>query len=243
MDEPSIDAALIIPQHGRSDLTIACLQSIRRHEPVPPTAIVVDDGSLLEHVERIRRLQFGNVGVIAAGRSGVSAAWNCGAAAAAGCSRLVFLNNDVLADGPFLERLLEPLRMPNCLMAGARLRRETALPKETLARLPSNTFLEGWCLAVRRADFDAAGGFDESLRLYFSDTDLQGRLLANAGRSADALAAVPGLPVRHLGHATTRALPQRRRKWREDRTRFLEIWCRRWGVGSCTSCRSPTSAA
>ena len=43
-------------------------------------------------------------------------------------------------------------------------------------------WISGACLAIRRSDYEAVGGFDESYFVYMSDFDL-GRKLSLAGRS------------------------------------------------------------
>ncbi len=82
--------------------------------------------------------------------------------------------------------------------------------------------LEGWCLAVRREVLEELGGFDERLRVYFSDTEFQQRVRARWGEGAvvrvEGDGAGGGWPVRHLGHRTAhdaRLLPERGRVWRE----------------------------
>jgi N-acetylglucosaminyl-diphospho-decaprenol L-rhamnosyltransferase len=63
-------------------------------------------------------------------------------------------------------------------------------------------WLSGSCLLVRRAAFDAVGGFDERYFMYFEDVDLGGRL----GRAGWRNVYVPSAEVVHLGgHATSRA--------------------------------------
>jgi GT2 family glycosyltransferase len=216
------DLTIIIPQFGRSELTMGCVRSVRRCAPAVPV-LVVDDGSGPEHRAAVRWLACGGVRIVKQPHAGVTAAWNRGLAAVES-EFVVFLNNDVVAGGPFLDALVQPLRDAGTLVAGARLRREAAPPREVLNRLPSEWFLEGWCLALRTNDLRRLGGFDERLRLYFSDTDMQARLLRAHGRGVDALAAVAALPLRHAAHQTTRGLPHRRRQWIADRDTFVRKW-------------------
>ena len=63
-------------------------------------------------------------------------------------------------------------------------------------------WLSGSCLLVRRAAFDAIGGFDERYFMYFEDVDLGDRL----GRAGWQNVYLPSAEVIHLGgHATARA--------------------------------------
>src|SRR5690606_2251566 len=112
---------------------------------------------------------------------------------------LLFLNNDTRTQGPWLTALVSPLfgasstahddppglPPPPTLMTGVRRRREPELPR-SLPRDAGSLLLEGWCFAVRRETFLELGGFDERLRLYYSDTDFQCRLLQRGG-STDVL--------------------------------------------------------
>lgn len=108
-------------------------------------------------------------------------------------------------------------------MTGVRLRTERSLPPHLLRHLPTTRFLEGWCFALRREDFLKLNGFDESMRLYWSDTDLQCRLLESNRHTPpqDALAPIPDLPLQHLSHRTTHANPTHRRQWNQDRQAFI----------------------
>ena len=63
-------------------------------------------------------------------------------------------------------------------------------------------WLSGSCLLLRRAAFDAVGGFDENFFMYFEDVDLGDRL----GRAGWQNVYVPAAEVVHLGgHATDKA--------------------------------------
>jgi N-acetylglucosaminyl-diphospho-decaprenol L-rhamnosyltransferase len=68
----------------------------------------------------------------------------------------------------------------------------------------------GSCLAVRRADFDAIGGFDEGFFYWYEDVDLCRRL-----RERGRIAYVHDAPFEHLGSATFASWgrPERVRSW------------------------------
>lgn len=254
-----MSATIIIPQHGRADLTLACLASIRQHDPRPWPAIVIDDGSPDDSFRQLRsalentdntptlRAHASSITLIQQRHLGLTSAWN--RAARQATSRIIlFLNNDTLATGPFVEELFAPLlsnvdhdtSIPATpLLTGIRHRDESSLPHTILSRLPATQFLEGWCFAIRREDFVRLGGFDETMRLYWSDTDLQCRLLESRSPldhgltqptrltppdAHNRLIALPDLPIRHLGHGTTRNLPTRRPQWHADRSAFVARW-------------------
>jgi N-acetylglucosaminyl-diphospho-decaprenol L-rhamnosyltransferase len=88
-------------------------------------------------------------------------------------------------------------------------------------------WLSGSCLLVRRAAFDAVGGFDPGYFMYFEDTDLGERL----GRAGWQNVYVPSAEVTHLGgHATARdpkrmATEHHRSAWRWVRQHYRGL---RW---------------
>lgn len=220
-DSAASDATIIIPQHGQAELTIAVVRGLRRFERVRFPIVVVDDGSRPEAVALIEQ-SCGDVRLVRQPHLGVTAAWNRGLEQVA-TTFAVLLNNDVIVHGAWVDALVQPLREGSAALSGVELRRERAVSSTVLELLGRSEFLAGWCWAFRAADARGLGGFDESLRLYFSDTDLQARLLARTGRRSPPTV-VRGLPLRHAGHATTRLLPDRVAMWQGDRARFIEKW-------------------
>ncbi|MEX0725314.1 MAG: glycosyltransferase [Planctomycetaceae bacterium] len=241
---PIPQTTIIIPQYRHLDLTLACLRTLRETDPHPWPVIVVDDGSpddcWLAEIERSP-----HVTSIRQPHRGVTAAWNVGwQAARTEC--VVFLNNDVVSRGGWVERLLTPLAKGDALMTGVRMRREEFLPRALMQRLPARVFLEGWCFALSRRSLQQLDGFDPELATYWSDTDLQLRLMKNrlsrscgvAGvessspqqltePSRSPLLSLPDLPIEHIGHVTAHdsaCLPQRRQLWQADRERFIAKW-------------------
>jgi GT2 family glycosyltransferase len=83
----------------------------------------------------------------------------------------------------------------------------------------------GSCLAVRRADFDAVGGFDEGFFYWYEDVDLCRRLW-DRGR----IAYVHDAPFEHVGGATfaSWASPQRVRSWYTGVFRYFAKHRPRW---------------
>lgn len=219
------DATIIIPQHEQAELTLACVESMRRfHKPHCPVIVVDDGSSALALSAAVRGLAaVPNVAVLPQERLGLTTAWNRGAEQAQ-TACLVFLNNDTISEGSWLDALLDPLRRRVAPLSGVKLRRERRLPPDVLDALPTRDFLEGWCFAVSREDWFGVGAFDEDLRLYFSDTDFQARMLQGYGCGGEALSSLPDLPLRHLGHRSTRQLAERSLVWHEDRRRFVEKW-------------------
>ncbi|HZV51349.1 MAG TPA: mycofactocin biosynthesis glycosyltransferase MftF [Candidatus Dormibacteraeota bacterium] len=186
---------LVVPVRDRPTQLAACLASIRRlrYPGDRVEVVVVDDGSLepLPPVEGARVLR------LPAPR-GPAAARNAGAREARG-EVLVFIDSDCRAEEGWLRELVTELAGPGVAAAGGRvlparergwLERYEAVrspldlgprpaPARPRTRVP---YLVAANLAVRRADFEAVGGFDERLR-HGEDVDLCWRLVAR-GRSA-----------------------------------------------------------
>jgi len=211
------DFSIIIPQHGECQQTFNAIQSLQKTQVGDVEILVIDDGSDHTAWQQLRvqlQTKIGDLTLLRIPRrQGVTAAWNHGARCARGRT-LIFLNNDTISQGPWLQDLTAPLKSGDISLTAPCIRRK---PERGIA----SELLEGWCLALRRETYLALGGFDERFRLYYSDTDLQLRLLQ---QSALALRACPGLPLIHLRHRSTRKLPSRFAEWRRDRNRFLQKW-------------------
>ncbi len=79
-------------------------------------------------------------------------------------------------------------------------------------------WLSGSCLLVRRAAFDAIGGFDDGYFMYFEDVDLGARLSRAGWRNLY----VPGASVVHTGaHSTRTAAESMRAEHHRSAYRYL----------------------
>lgn len=180
-----------------------------------PSVIVVDNsadiddlGDLLERFPNVRRID-------AEGNLGFSAGANLGARHS-DAEHLIFMNPDTLPTAAHLEQMVAILgdsgTVASCGAVGVDTAGGGAQPSipRVLAhslglhrlfpmigiyyyptkgsRIPVG-WVSGSCLAIRRADFEAVGGFDESYFVFMSDFDL-GRKLCLAGRSQLLLAEV-----------------------------------------------------
>ena len=219
------DATIVIPQFGHAELTCACIESLRRQERVLWPVLVVDDGSPPEVARAVRARKFAETRVVRQQHAGVTAAWNL-AVSQIETPLAVFLNNDVLFDGPAIEQLGAALRDESALVCGASWRREIMLPAGVLQRLPTARFLQGWCFATRVETVRRLGGFDGLMKLYWSDTDFQARA-AQLAAGGKPLMRCRNLPMRHLGHCTASGMAGRLRAWHADREAFVAKWSAR----------------
>ena len=232
-------AWLVMAQRGNAVLTVNALRGFCEHHPSTPV-IVVDDGSSAADLRIVQNASFPQVEIISNQPHGVTAAWNCGARAALsrgdGCGSrrddrrgvstgtspaIVFLNNDTLTTGPWLDEFLTPLNRGR-ILCGLALRHEQ---EADFLPAASRLFVAGWCFGCRLRHWQAVGGFDERLRLYFSDTDFQLRIRQHCGvttATRDDISA--GLPITHLGAGTTQGIATRRSQWSADRDVFRRQW-------------------
>jgi len=220
------EVSVIIPQHGQCGLTVAAIESLQRHHSRAPEIIVVDDASSACERRQLQTAGLRGVQIVPAGRHrGVTSAWNLGWRQTRR-ALAVFLNNDTVSTGDWLTDLSAPLRDGAARVTGVGFRQERHLPQAFRDRIGQSRVLEGWCFAIRREELERLSGFDERLRLYFSDTDFQCRILEQAGDRGACLSAVPSLPLTHLGHRSTRMLAWRSRQWEADRDFFVRKWSR-----------------
>lgn len=234
----NLDATIVLPQHGQAELTLQCVRSLRWIEGELSPVIVVDDGSGDDSAERIRRANLPNCRLVEQPTSGVTAAWNTGLRHVE-TPVAILLNNDVVVHGRFLEQLVHPLRIRRASMAGVEWRRELLIPRSISTHLDTERLLAGWCIAFGIELWQRLGGFDDAMKVYYSDTDFQCRALERefeAGLPSNPLHAAGPLPLRHLGHQTARRDPRRRLQWQLDRNAFLSKWTGRQGCSkSATS--------
>jgi GT2 family glycosyltransferase len=188
--------SIVIPVHERAGLTRQCVDTILREPPaVTFELIVVDDASQDETPEVLAGFGEQLRSVRLAKNAGFAGACNAGAREAAG-ELLVFLNNDTLPVAGWLDALVaHGDAHPQAGIVGAKLLfpNETVQhagvvicqdgnPRHIYAGFPashpavnrSRAFqaVTAACMLVRRATFQAVGGFDEAYRNCLEDTDL-----------------------------------------------------------------------
>ena len=189
-------ASIVIPVYNHCEATLACLRALAAHAPAARCeVIVVDDGSsddTAAWMTRIEGLRYHR----RAANGGFIAACNDGAALARG-EWLVFLNNDTIPQPGWLDALLATfdahpdtgLAVAQLLYPDGRLQeaggvvladgsawsygRFEAADDPRYSYLREVDYGSGAALAIRRALFTRAGGFDPRYApAYYEDTDL-----------------------------------------------------------------------
>jgi cysteinyl-tRNA synthetase len=154
---------------------------------------------------------------------GFAAAVDAGLDAAAG-EVVVLFDPGVELEGDAITPLVKALEDPAVVVAGPfGLRGKGSLKEFEESAGPEVDAIEGYCMAFRRSDAKAVGGFDPRFRFYRNaDIEFSFRLRARGGRAV----VVEGLPLaRHehrLWEATAPA--ERERLSKRNMYRFLDRW-------------------
>ena len=236
-------ATVVVPAWNAWDQTQSCLESLRPTLGVQDQVIVVDNGSTDATASRLKLFSWAEV-VTNETNLGLAEAYNLGARQAQH-GLIVFLHNDTVLTGHWLDRLLAPFDDPAVGAVGPRSNfcsgpqaadgasyldgdtrgmRQFARDWERAHRAAVSTadLLASFCLAVRRSALDEVMGFDEDTLVGgIEEDDLCRRLTAREWQ----LRVADGSFVHHAGHRTYVANGVDWFARREaNRTRFEERW-------------------
>ena len=154
---------------------------------------------------------------------GFGAAVNAGIEATAG-EVCVLFDQSVELKGDAITPLLAALDDPSVVVAGPfGVRARGTLKEFGESPGPEVDAIEGYCMAFRRAEALAAGGFDPKFRFYrIADIEFSFRLRDHGGRAV----VVPDLPVVKHEHRQWEATApaERDRLSRRNLYRFLDRW-------------------
>jgi cysteinyl-tRNA synthetase len=154
---------------------------------------------------------------------GFAAAVNAGIEASVG-EVCVLFDPGVELKGEAISPLLEALSDPTVVVAGPfGLRARVTLKEFDESPGPEVDAIEGYCIAFRRADALAIGGWDPKFRFYrMADVEFSFRLRDRGGRAV----VVSGLPVEKHEHRLWESTEpaERERLSRRNMYRFLDRW-------------------
>jgi GT2 family glycosyltransferase len=237
--------AVIIPTFNGAHLLSTCLESLLAHPPerCELSVVVVDDASADGTVERFTEYDERLTVVARERNGGFAIACNAGAAAAGEADHLVFLNNDTIPLSGWLDALVDTAaEHPEAAAVGSKLLYpdgsvqhagvaigQDRWPHHLYAGLPGDhpavdrakrvVAATAACLLVRRADFEALGGFDTEFLNGYEDVDFCLRL----GERGREVRYCPRSVLYHLESVT---------RWGEDTTRHVEhnsgLFAERW---------------
>jgi len=198
-------ASVIMCAHNHLlDLSIPCIESIRKNTFYPYELILIDDGSKdrsIRYFQTVTRKAFR-----VPKRGGIAKARNIGFAQGAG-DPFVFLDNDVLLPPEWLTILVQESQKTRVGIVSATPSNEIMRLKFEMScdGLLEFVHVPGFCTAITRRCFNAVGHFDESLMNNGEDTDFCYRARERGFR----VASTPRLIVKHLAGGTRRDLPKR----------------------------------
>jgi GT2 family glycosyltransferase len=239
------DCSIVIPVFNRAELTEQCLVTLAEVTTGATFEVIVVDNASTDGTADFLAKLGGDVQIIRnAENRGFAAACNQGARAARG-RHLVFLNNDTIPLAGWLRPLLAELDAdPTVAVVGSKLlypddtiqhagvvfSREIPLPYHRLTHVPGTLpavnrrrelqCVTGACMAVRRAVFEALGGFDEGYRNGFEDVDLCLRV----GERGERVIYQPASALYHLESQTQ----GRKTSDEANGRRLMERWGARW---------------
>lgn len=154
---------------------------------------------------------------------GFAAAVNAGIEAAAG-DVIVLFDPGVELKGDALSPLITALEDPRVVVAGPYgLRASGNLKEFEKSPGPHVDAIEGYCMAFRRSDAIAVGGFDSKFRFYrIADVEFSFRLRDRGG----AAVVVPDLPIERHEHRLWESTDpaERERLSKRNMYRFLDRW-------------------
>lgn len=251
MTEPRI--AIVIPNYNGKHHLDPCIDSLSALDYPRELVrlIIVDNGSVDGSIAHLRA-RHPSVQLQENGENlGFSIACNLGARLAANCDILVFLNNDMRVERSFLRELIQPIleKRAECTAAkilswdGSRIdysgsgmafhgigfqKGHGEDPKSKQVAAESYTlFACGGAMAIGRALFEEAGGFDEDFFAYYEDADLGWRLWVTGHR----VLYTPGAVCYHHHSATSRTFPQQQVRLLQVRNPLLAI-IKNYGEGN-----------
>jgi GT2 family glycosyltransferase len=209
---PALQLTFIIPVLNGERFIARCLDHIRSEALPGDRIVVVDNGSKDRTLELVR--QDPAVIIIEAPKVTIAALRNRGAAAAP-TGVLAFIDADCLLCPGWRASVARVLSDPAIGAVGSYYDIppdatwvETAWWSFRPRHEHRTSFLISGNFVVRKAAYDAIGGFDESL-ITDEDTDISRRLVA----AGTVLVEAPTVRVIHLGNAKTLAHFFRKEKW------------------------------
>jgi N-acetylglucosaminyl-diphospho-decaprenol L-rhamnosyltransferase len=224
-----VSPAIYIPNFNGAARLAGVLRGLGE-QTRPVDVVLVDNGSSDDSVELARR-ELPGIKVVELGENlGFGRAINRAVAEVPG-DPVILLNNDAVPEPRFVEALLEGLGEEVDSVAGVLLQEQVPELIDSAGVVADATLMgfdylhgepaevatsaapplgpTGGAALYRRAAFEAVGGFDERIFLYYEDLDLALRLAARGGRCALA----PEARALHAYSASLGAASARKYDW------------------------------
>ena len=213
--------SIILVSYNKHDITIQCVESIRRNVIIPYEIIIVDNNSKSETIEALKNID-GIRLILNNENKGFPSGCNDGCRIAKG-DIIWFLNNDTIVPPKSLERMVELLISDDKIgMVGPvtnHISGNQQIPVtythdneiDTFASFIAQKYMKqttyvirlvGFSLLIRKSTLSLIGGFDERMGVgFFEDDDLSLRLVVNGYKLLIAKDAF----IHHLGSISFKA--------------------------------------
>ncbi len=206
MNQPPVN--IFVLNWNAKDLTLDCLESLKKISYKNANVIVIDNGSEDESVSAIKK-QYPEFNIIELPENlGFSGGNNAGFKTEKSLSKyIIFLNNDTLVNPNFVEPLIAELeKNPNSKQAAPKifyadtsdtiwfaggkisfwlgLIRHSGIRRKdspAYSNLMPVDYVTGCCVCMRTMDFKSIGMFDDSFPMYGEDVDLSLKFKKNGG--------------------------------------------------------------
>jgi GT2 family glycosyltransferase len=213
--------------HGWPEDARRWLSSVLRHHATHDLEVLlVDNSGDAELAAWLKRASSDRVRSVGLEPGGFGAAVNAGLQAAAG-EVVILFDPGTEATGDLAGPLLEMLERPGVGIAAAYGVRGIGTVKHFHDHPgPEVDAVEGYCMAFRRSEALAVGGFDEKFRFYrIADFEFSFRIRSTGRRAM----VVAGLPLRRHQHRLWEAETdeERERLSKKNFYRFLDRWGKR----------------
>lgn len=195
-DQPRV--SVVVASHGRPEALTLCLKALRFQSYRPFEVIVV---ACAEGAKAVRDLTFQkSIKLLDQAKGGLSVARNQGIAAAAG-DIIAFLDDDAIADPPWLARLVAALQSTGVAGAGGWVRASNGISFEWTGGAVAADLtwdrgaptVMGTNMAFRATVLRELGGFDPAFAYYLDETDLTQR----AVKAGHLIVPAPAAQVHH----------------------------------------------
>lgn len=209
--------SIIVTAHnGLHDLTIPCIEAIKKNTSRAYELILLDDGSSDGTIDYLRS-QSRKAYRLEGGGHGPGIPWNLGLMVVGG-DRIVFIDNDALMPPRWLGRLIDGQRAGGAGIVAAIPSNEATgryiVPASGLMDVNEVGF---GCALLTLPVYSAVGFFDPALSWGASDTDYCFR----AKQKGFTVHLMPHLIYEHRAHATTAVTNPKRQ---ESIRRFYQKW-------------------
>jgi GT2 family glycosyltransferase len=170
--------SIITPVFGHADLTSKFISSVVGYMDNESELIIIDNNSpdnTLQVLASAKKLFANKVIKIYSNNEnvGFGAANNIGASIAKS-ENILFISNDVVILGDFISPIVEVLSQKNVVCGPHLLSNDTGW--NSFKQVPVIPYVEGFCMAMHKTNFNMVQGFDEKFFLDMEDLDLCYRL-------------------------------------------------------------------